>query len=281
MPSGIGHRREIAVIGRADPALARRIGPKFAGANVAGERIGRGLRRVGLETVAVGSRNIGDRTRDRSPPARRSHVREIGLMLSTKVIRSGPARQSADLSQVASPFSLGRNFSTKSAARLSRAVGVKRDARRSRRGRRRRTCRPSPSPIAIGRKQRATDCRRERQQCVAQFDECARQFIGDFRRGHLRGDQPPRLNSTRSVADSMITSATRPEKRSHSRRSSAGWGRACGPDPAAAPASHVCKLADLSGIVAAQVARAVAGIRARAADRAGRVRSRRRRRPAE
>ena len=53
-PAGIGHRREVAVIGIADPARARQIGAIFAGAAAAQHRLaGRGDD-VGIEAFALG-----------------------------------------------------------------------------------------------------------------------------------------------------------------------------------------------------------------------------------
>ena len=50
----IGHRREVAVIGIADPARARQIGAVFAGAAAAQHRLAGGRDDIGIEAVAVG-----------------------------------------------------------------------------------------------------------------------------------------------------------------------------------------------------------------------------------
>src|SRR5919204_467254 len=55
---GIGHRGEVAVVGRADPARARSVGAKFVRRVAAGHRLRRALPQAGLEGLTLGRKTL-------------------------------------------------------------------------------------------------------------------------------------------------------------------------------------------------------------------------------
>ena len=75
-PFRVGHRREIAVVGRADPARARCIGAEFARRISAGHRVGRAFRQAALEGLALAAKSIPGRKRDRRRRARTRRARQ-------------------------------------------------------------------------------------------------------------------------------------------------------------------------------------------------------------
>ena len=85
----IGHRREVAVVGVADPARARQIGAIFAGAAAADHRLARRGDDVRIEAVALGRKTLAVEFRIAFARARRSRDRRMPPDgASTKVMRS-------------------------------------------------------------------------------------------------------------------------------------------------------------------------------------------------
>ena len=77
----IGHGREVAVIGVADPARARQIGAIFAGAAAAQHRLAGGGDDIGIEAVAAWPKSIAGRIPDRFARARKNRgLAKRGLM---------------------------------------------------------------------------------------------------------------------------------------------------------------------------------------------------------
>ena len=79
-PARIGHRGEVAVVGGADPARARRIGTELARPQRADQRAGRRLHRIGLEAVAFGREALAVELRILLRARADAVVGEFGLM---------------------------------------------------------------------------------------------------------------------------------------------------------------------------------------------------------
>ena len=112
----IGHRREVAVIGVADPARARQIGAILAGAAAAQHRLAGGARRYRDRSCRRSPRSTAGRIRDRFRRARRNRGWQSWPDApSTKVMRSVRGlRHRMPPWHSASAFSCGRNsLSTK------------------------------------------------------------------------------------------------------------------------------------------------------------------------
>ena len=230
----IGHRREVAVIGVADPARARQIGAIFAGAAAAQHRLAGGRDDVGIEAVAVRREALRGRIPDRSRRARRSRgwqSRPDGA--STKVMRSARGlRHRMPPWHSASAFNCGRNsFSTKLDTAASRCgcgveggmnveAGAAAGAGRAAIGQRR---------IGVGGVDHPRQVADQRLQRLAQLGKSLRQVA----RHRARVRRPP-MPSRRCAETARARSACPRSRRRRGRRNRCRWrrstaapGRAC------------------------------------------------------
>ena len=217
-PLRIGHRREVAVVGVADPARARQIGAIFGCAAAAQHRLARRRDDVRIEALSSGEKHSRSNCGSLSAVAQKPcwATRPVA---STKVMRSEAAMVHRMPNwHSASAFDCGRNSRStqlRHAGRPPRSAlkvgidvetGTSAGAGRPARGQRRvggRTRRPR----ATGRRRRAASAPRA---------ACRSSAAGraPARRGKSSTDPvtPVRLDSARSVGVSTITSATSPEK---------------------------------------------------------------------